>query len=56
MELEEAVSKTRKTLEMIGYFIGGIVILVFLLAATGAFEGTWFDDTTPENIEETTNE
>lgn len=43
MELDEIVSRTRKTARLIGYFISGMVILFFFLIMAGEFEGTWFD-------------
>ena len=43
MELDEIVSRTRKTAKLIGYFISGMVILFFFLIMAGEFEGTWFD-------------
>lgn len=43
MELDEIVSRTRKTAKLLGYFISGMVILFFFLIMAGEFEGTWFD-------------
>ena len=43
MEIDEIVSRTRKTAKLIGYFIAGMVILFFFLIMAGEFEGTWFD-------------
>lgn len=58
MELDEMVSRTRKTARLIGYFISGMVILFFFLIMAGEFEGTWFDlDNNDDNqeTEEMTN-
>lgn len=55
MELDEMVSRTRKTAKLIGYFISGMVILFFFLIMAGEFEGTWFDLDDNQETEEMTN-
>jgi hypothetical protein len=55
MELDEMVSRTRKTARLIGYFISGMVILFFFLIMAGEFEGTWFDLNDNQETEEMTN-
>lgn len=55
MELDEMVSRTRKTAKLIGYFISGMVILFFFLIMAGEFEGTWFDLDNNQETEEMTN-
>ncbi len=52
MELDEMVSRTRKTARLIGYFISGMVILFFFLIMAGEFEGTWFDLNDNQETEE----
>jgi hypothetical protein len=52
MELDEIVSRTRKTAKLIGYFISGMVILFFFLIMAGEFEGTWFDLNDNQETEE----
>ena len=52
MEIDEIVSRTRKTAKLIGYFISGMVILFFFLVMAGEFEGTWFDTTDNQNNEQ----
>lgn len=55
MELDEMVSRTRKTAKLIGYFISGMVILFFFLIMAGEFEGTWFDLDDNQETEEIAN-
>lgn len=55
MELDEIVSRTRKTARLIGYFISGMVILFFFLIMAGEFEGTWFDLDDNQETEEIAN-
>jgi hypothetical protein len=52
MEIDEIVSRTRKTAKLLGYFISGMVILFFFLVMAGEFEGTWFDTTDNQNNEQ----